>query len=188
MDKNFNVIITGFGGQGLITLVDILAAAAFFDGYDVKSSELHGLSQRGGAVSTFITFGKKVYSPLFCKGSADLILGMELLEGLRGCEFANSKTKILANDYFFPFLGITPKEEVIKKLKEIGGNNLQIINASGICKEKLDKELLSGVYLLGFACYKNLVPIKSEAFLKAIESVMPKKYREINIKAFQLAQ
>ena len=188
MDKNFNVIITGFGGQGLITLIDVAVTSAFIDGHDAKSSELHGLSQRGGAVATYLSFGKKVYSPLFARGQADLVIGLELLEALRACDFAGNGSKILANDYFSPFIGITPKEEVLAKLKAIGKNNLQIVPASDTCKEKLGKDVLAGVYLLGSAVYKNFLPIKPESVIKAMEQIIPEKYLEINKQAFNLAK
>lgn len=76
MYKNFNIIIAGIGGQGVITLTRILANAALLDGYDVKTSELHGLSQRGGSVETHIRFGKKIYSPLIMPGQADLVIDL----------------------------------------------------------------------------------------------------------------
>lgn len=77
MQKNLtNIIIAGIGGQGVITLTRILANAALLDGYDVKTSELHGLSQRGGYVETHIRFGKKIYSPLVMPGKADLIIDL----------------------------------------------------------------------------------------------------------------
>ena len=119
----------------------------------------------------FMSFGKKVYSPLFAKGQADLVVGLELLEGLRAADFANAKTKILVNDYFFPFAEITPKEEVLKKLKTFGKNNLYLVSATDICKEKLGKDVLAGIYLLGWAVNKNLLPIKLESVVKAIKEV-----------------
>ncbi|MBU2635317.1 2-oxoacid:acceptor oxidoreductase family protein, partial [Patescibacteria group bacterium] len=82
-NRTFNIVISGTGGQGLITLLQIIAEAALVEGLDVKTSELHGLSQRGGAVETHIRFGKKIYSPLVSLGSADLILSLETLESLR---------------------------------------------------------------------------------------------------------
>ena len=121
---NFNIIITGVGGQGLITLVAIFNEAAFSESYDVKSSELHGLSQRGGSVETHVRFGKKVYSPLISDGEADLIIGLELLEGLRAVRHAGPKTKFLVNEYSFPFPGSLKKEEILDNLKKIVKNKL----------------------------------------------------------------
>lgn len=187
MDKNFNIIISGVGGQGLITLVKIIAQAALISGFDVKTSELHGLSQRGGSVLTHIVFGKKVFSPLVEKGQADLIIGLEILEGLRAMDFAGKNTKVLANDYSLPVLGGMAKEEMKKKLENLAGKNLYVLPASQICKEKLGAEVASGIYLLGSCCKENIVPIKKEVFLEALKKEIPEKYLELNIKAFNLA-
>jgi indolepyruvate ferredoxin oxidoreductase beta subunit len=80
MDKTFNLIVNGVGGQGVITLLTLIDEAAMADGYDVRSSELHGLSQRGGSVQTHVRFGKKVNSPLIENGKADLVISLECLK------------------------------------------------------------------------------------------------------------
>ncbi|TSC95137.1 MAG: indolepyruvate ferredoxin oxidoreductase, beta subunit [Parcubacteria group bacterium Licking1014_1] len=187
MKNNFNIIITGVGGQGLITLVGIIAEAALIEGYDVKSSELHGLSQRGGNVEVYIRFGKKVYSPLFSRGQADLLIGLEILEGLRGSVFAGPETNFLINKYSLPFVGGLPEKEVIEKLNKILNKRLYLISASSFCKEKLGKEVLGGTYILGYGVYNNLIPLKPESVLGAISKVIPEKYLEINKEAFNLA-
>jgi len=186
--ETFNLILTGVGGQGIITLVSILDEACLVQGYDIKSSELHGLSQRGGSVITHIRFGKKVYSPMVSNSQADLIISTELLEILRDARFTNSKTIFLVNKHSVGFAGYLPEAEIIRALNKVATNNLHIVSASEICKKELDKDVLAGVYLLGYAVYKNLIPLKSESVLKALEIVIPEKYREINIKAFNLAQ
>jgi indolepyruvate ferredoxin oxidoreductase beta subunit len=188
MENNFKITIVGVGGQGIITLISLIAEAAFVEGYDVKSSELRGLSQRGGSVDAQIIFGKKVYSPLIPQGRADLIMGLEMLEGLRGTVYANKEADFLVNDYVLPFLGILKKEEILSKLQETAKNKLYMVPASQICKDKLQNEVVSTIYLLGYAVYKNLIPLKEESVLTAIKNVMPEKYQELNIKAFQLAK
>lgn len=192
MKNNFNILITGVGGQGLITLVDVLTKAILVDGKDVKSSELHGLSQRGGAVAVYISMGKKVFSPLFKKGDADLILGLDLLEGLRSCSFANKETKILINNKFVPLAQGTKntitKDEIILKLKEIAKDNLKLVEAWQICQEKLGKEILATMYLLGYAVYNGYLNIKPESVLVGMEKAIPPKYFEMNKQAFLLAK
>jgi indolepyruvate ferredoxin oxidoreductase beta subunit len=187
MDKNFNIIINGVGGQGVITLLSLIDEAAFVEGYDVRSSELHGLSQRGGSVETHIRFGKKIYSPLISNGKADLIISLEMLEGLRETAKAGKQTKFLINEFVSPFIGSLTKEEIKKQLTKLK-NELYVVPASDICKEKLQNEVVSTIYLLGYAVFKNLIPFKKESVLKAIENIVPEKYRELNIKAFNLAQ
>lgn len=185
MYKTFNLVISGVGGQGVITLLVLIDQAAFLQGYDVRSSELHGLSQRGGSVKTYLRFGKKVYSPLILNGKADLIISLEMLEGLRETAKAGKHTKLLVNDYFLPFLGTLPSEEIKKRLAE-AKNELHLVKASEICKEKLQNEVVSTIYLLGYAVAKNLMPIRKESVLQAIKDMVPEKYRELNINAFNL--
>lgn len=186
-NKVFSIILSGVGGQGVVTLLSIIDEAAFIDGYDVKSSELHGLSQRGGSIEAHIRLGDKVYSPLIQVGRADLILGLEMSEGLRSAVKAGKETKILVNDYYLPFNDSLKLEEVKDSLNKIN-SNLSIVPASKTCKDKLQNEVVSTLYLLGYAVYNNLVPLKEESVLKAIKNVIPEKYQELNIKAFQLAK
>jgi len=186
MDKNFNIIINGIGGQGVITLLSLIDQAAFVEGYDVRSSELHGLSQRGGSVETHIRFGKKVHSPLIANGKADLIISLEMLEALRETVKSGKQTKFLVNEFVSPFIGSLTKEEIKKQLDNLK-NELHIVPGSEICKEKLQNEVVSTLYLLGYAVYKKLIPLKEESVLKAIENIVPDKYKELNIKAFKLA-
>ena len=187
MNKNFNIVIAGVGGQGVVTLTQIIAEACLIDKKDIRTSELHGLSQRGGSVETYIRFGKKIYSPLIAQGSADLILSLEITESLKKFHYANKKTKFLINDNHIVHYKSLPQEDIKKIIeKEIKGEKY-LIPASKICQDELGKEVLSGVYLLGYASYKNLIPIKPEIILKAIKELMPPKYLEINIRAFELA-
>jgi indolepyruvate ferredoxin oxidoreductase beta subunit len=181
MNKNFNIIISGVGGHGIITLIKIIDEAAFIDGYDVKSSELHGLAQRGGSVLAHIKFGKKIYSPLVSDGSADLVIATELMEGLRTLKFLNSKTQFLVNKNLLPFIGGLSEEKIMQQLPK---KNIQIVEASKICIEKFGKEAVSTIYLLGLVIRNNLIPLKQESVLKAIEKIVPDKYLDLNIKAF----
>ncbi len=188
MNKVFNIIISGVGGQGLITLNQIIAEAALVEGYDVKTSELHGLSQRGGNVETHIRFGEKVYSPLITNNRADLILSLEISEGLRAITYANPKTLFIVNKHYIPYISGLPEEEILNKIKSLIKNNLYLIPASEICKKELEKEVVSGIYLLGYGVYKKIIPLKPDSVLKAIERIIPQKYLDLNKKAFNLAK
>ena len=186
--KQFNTVILGTGGQGLITVLQIIAEAALSEGYDIKSSELHGLSQRGGSVEVHIRFGKKIYSPLIPQGKADLILSFETQEALRGVYFANKNTSFLVNKFIVPIpLEKSLSEgEIIKIIKKIS-KNVVLVPAADICREKLGTDVVSGIYLLSLAVFKNLIPIKPASILKAIKKIIPEKYLELNVKAFNLA-
>ncbi len=187
MDKTFNIIIVGVGGQGLITLNNIIARAAFYDGYDIRTSELHGLSQRAGSVETHLRFGKKVYSPLIVAGKADLVLGLEITEGLRAIKFSNPKTVFVVNNNYIFFMENISKKEIEEKIKLLVGDNLRLVPASEICGKKFGKEVVSSVYLLGYCVFKNLIPLKPSSVLRAIKETIPEKYLDLNKKAFNLA-
>ena len=187
MLKTFNIVISGTGGQGLITLTQIIAEAALIEGLDIKTSELHGLSQRGGAVETHIRFGEKIYSPLVSSGSADLIISLESLESLRALSYANSKTTFLVNKFTLSFPGSPKEKEILRKLKTMT-KNPKIVPASEICQKELGKEVVSGIYLLGYAVFKKLIPLKPSSIEKALINIVPEKYLELNKKAFELAK
>lgn len=187
MNKNFNIVIAGVGGQGVVTLTQIIAEACLIEKKDIRTSELHGLSQRGGSVETYIRFGEKIYSPLIAQGSADFILSLEITESLKKFHYANKETKFLINDNYIAHYKSLPKEEIKKIIEKEIKSEKHLVPASKICQDEFGKEVLSGVYLLGYASYKNLIPIKPELILKAIKNLMPSKYLDINIKAFNLA-
>ena len=187
--EQFNMVIVGTGGQGLITLLQIIFEATLAEGYDIRTSELHGLSQRGGSVEVHIRFGKKIYSPLIMRGGADLVLGLEMQEILNGIYFANPKTKFLINQFIIPISLKKPlsENEILNQLKKIS-KNITIIPADKICQEKLQNSVVSGIYLISFATFKNLIPLKPESIQKAIKKIIPEKFLELNLKAFNLAK
>lgn len=187
--KNFNIVIVGTGGQGLITLLEILANAARIQGYDAKTSELHGLSQRGGSVEVHIKFGNKVFSPLVEKAKADLILGLEMQECLKAAYFAGSQTSYLINKNITPIpeRNSLPAEEIIKDLKKYT-KKIEVINANEICQKELGTPVVSGIFLLSLAVFKGIVPIKPENFLEGIKQSVAPKHLELNEKTFKLAE
>lgn len=188
-NKNeFNMVIFGTGGQGLITLLQIVAETALDQGFDVKTSELHGLSQRGGSVEVHIRFGSKIYSPLVEKNKANLVLALEAQESLRGVYFANSQTAFVINKQIIPIASAKgfSLEEISSILKKVS-KKVVFSDASAVCQKKLGTAVVSGVYLLGLAIDKGFLPLKKEAVLRVIKKVVPKTYIEINEKAFKLA-
>jgi len=187
--EQFNILITGTGGQGLITLLQVISQAALSEGYDVKTSELHGLAQRGGSVQVHIRFGKKVFSPLISPGKTDLILGLEMQEVLKDSYFAGSKTNFLINKNIIPipFEKKIAEDEIVKSIKKISKNVL-LVPAADICKKELGTDVVSGIYLVSFASFKNLIPLKPESILRVIKKIIPEKYLELNLKTFKIAE
>jgi indolepyruvate ferredoxin oxidoreductase beta subunit len=187
--NQFNMLIVGTGGQGQITLLQILAEAALSEGKEIKTSELHGLSQRGGSVEVHIRFGKEIYSPLIPQGKADLILGLEMQETLRAYSLASPKTTFLVNKKIIPIPLVKNlnEEEVLKNIRKIS-KNVILVPASEICQKELGKEVLAGIYLISLAAFKNLIPLRPNSILNALKKIIPEKYLEFNIKAFELAK
>ncbi|MCL5010846.1 MAG: indolepyruvate oxidoreductase subunit beta [Patescibacteria group bacterium] len=188
MDKTFNIVICGVGGQGLVTLLNVLARAAFIEGYDVKTSELHGLSQRGGSVEAYVRFGRRVWSPIISKGTADLVIALEEQEALNGARFAGKKSVILINRFQTPTLsGDASFEQIRQELTKVS-EKVFFVGASEICQKELGVEVVSGIYLLGYALHNNYLPLKKENVIEAIKKTMPEKFWELNIKALELAK
>lgn len=187
--SQFNIVVVGTGGQGLITLLQILAEAAVSSGLDIKTSELHGLSQRGGSVEVHIRFGKKIYSPLVARGGADLVIALEMQESLRVAYFANKNTVFLINNHVVPVPLQTSftQDQVLKMLFTIT-RKIEFIPASEICQKELGTQVVSGIYLMSLAVLRGLIPLKAGLVLKALEKVIPEKYLTLNKKAFNLAQ
>lgn len=101
-----SVILVGVGGQGVILASRILTAGLVAAGYDVKMSEIHGMSQRGGSVSTQIRYGSKVYSPIIGRGQADVLVSFETMEALRALPYLKPQGKVVVNDYRMPSMPI----------------------------------------------------------------------------------
>ena len=183
----FNIIVTGVGGQGLITLLKILAEAALIEGYDIRTSELHGLSQREGSIRAHIRFGKKVFSPLIETGKADLILGLEISEALRTVNFLNKKTILLINKKFISYWDGPLEKEVLKKIKGLPVK-FYFVEASRVCQKQIGLEILAGIFLLGFGVSRGLIPLRPTSILEAIKKIIPQKFLKENKKAFTLGQ
>jgi len=184
----FNIVISGVGGQGLITLLKVIAEAAIAAKYEVRSSELHGLSQRGGSVEAHLRFGDKIYSPLVKAGGADLIISLEAQEALWEARYSSKeKTVFLINDFFQPIPGnkLLTIDEITKPLEKIS-NKVVVVPASQECRESLGTDVVSGIYLLGYLVYNGLLPIKPEIAIEALKKSVPEEFLEMNIKACNL--
>lgn len=180
-----NVIICGTGGQGILLASEILCEAARLAGNDVKKSEVHGMAQRGGSVSSHVRFGEKVYSPLVEKGTADLILSMEKMEALRWAPFLKSSGILLSCD-----LEITPMTvntghavypDVVSMMEE-QSIPCRMVPALEIAEE-LDNLRVVNVVLIGAA--STFIPIDEDYWFRAVEKRVPQKALDVNIEAFR---
>ena len=184
MDKVKSVLFVGVGGQGTILASKILTLGLLNNGYDVKMSEIHGMAQRGGSVSTQVRFGQKVYSPLIEKGTADVIVAFEKSEAARWLPYLKKDGYLVINDYEIypvPVLIGAEKypEDVNAKLKATVSNTV-IIDASEEAK-KLGNIKAQNVVLLGALI--KVLGLSSINWNKIIEQTVPAKAIELNKKA-----
>jgi indolepyruvate ferredoxin oxidoreductase beta subunit len=191
--KEFNIVLTGVGGQGVLTLGMIIAEAALKQRYDIRTTELHGLAQRGGSIPFHIRFGKKMYTPLVLEGEADVIISLEPLEALRSCYYGSKQHKtifLIDNDPIVP-LSVSVLGETYPSIKEIKSSlkdfseKVTILNASETVKKAIGSEIAANIYLLGYAIGEKLIPLDEKYILQAMEEVAP-KYFDVNKKVFEM--
>lgn len=184
-----NVMIVGVGGQGSLLASKLLGYLLLNEGYDVKVSEVHGMSQRGGSVVTYVRFGEKVYSPVIDKGEADFIVSFEKLEAARYVEYLKKGGRIVVNTQ-----EIDPMP-VITGAASYPENLIDKMEAEGIAVDAID--CLSLAEQAGSAKAVNLVlmgrlsryfDIPEEKWISAIEKCVPEKFVEMNKRAFALGR
>lgn len=177
--KEFNIIVSGYGGQGVLSLTKIIAKAALKQGYQVKQAELHGLAQRGGALQCHVRFGKEINSPLVRK--ANLIISLEAVEALRACSFADKNTSIITNAKVFRFKDSL--NSIFNKIKKYT-KKLHIVDADKIVKELTGDIIDVNTFILGYSLKKKLLPLKKELVWKALEEKINKRFLKQNKKVF----
>jgi len=182
-----NVMIVGVGGQGSLLASKLLGRLLLTKGYDIKVSEVHGMSQRGGSVVTYVRFGDKVYSPVIDKGQADYIVSFELLEAARWTEFLKPGGKIITNTQ-----QINPMPVIIGAA-EYPENLVQKMVDAGIDVDAFDALTLANeagsskaVNLVLMGRLSRYFDFTEEEWLAAIEASVPPKFLEMNKKAFSL--
>ncbi|MDR1754270.1 MAG: indolepyruvate oxidoreductase subunit beta [Eubacterium sp.] len=180
-----SIILVGVGGQGTLVASRILGNLFLSRGFDVKVSEVHGMSQRGGSVVTYVKYGDKVYSPVVEKGEADIIVSFEQMEAARWISFLKKGGKLITNTQkLLPMPVIIGDAEynsdIIDKIKGMG-INVTAVDALALA-ERAGSVKAVNVVLMGVL--SNTIEIEKEAWQKALEECVPKKALEINIKAF----
>ena len=181
-----NIMIVGVGGQGTLLASKLLGYVLMQQGYDVKVSEVHGMSQRGGSVVTYVRFGDKVYSPVIDKGEADYILSFEKLEALRWIEYLKIGGQIITNTQEVdPMPVITGAmqypDNIIEKL-ESAGAKVDAKDFLSIAEEAGSAKAVNIVLMGRLSDYFKDIPY--EVWDKAIDEI----YRELNHKALKLGR
>lgn len=184
-----NIMIVGVGGQGTLLASKLLGKLFLKKGYDVKVSEVHGMSQRGGSVVTYVRYGNKVYSPVIDKGQADVIVSFEMLEAARWVEYLKTDGIIITNtQQVNPMPVITGACEYPENLEErIKALNIKLdaVDALSLA-EKAGSSKAVNIVLMG-RLSRNF-EFTEEEWLDAIEESVPAKFLELNKKAFDLGR
>ena len=183
-------MIVGVGGQGTLLASKLLGRLLLTRDYDIKVSEVHGMSQRGGSVVTYVRYGDKVYSPIIDKGEADFILSFELLEAARAAEWLRPEGTIITNkQQINPMPVITGAasypEDLLGKLKTLG-LKVDALDALSLAQEAGSSKAVNLVLLGRLSNYFH--DFTEEEWMEAIEQSVPPKFLEMNKKAFHLGR
>lgn len=184
-----NIMIVGVGGQGSLLASKLLGHLLLSEGYDVKVSEVHGMSQRGGSVVTYVRFGEKVCSPIIDKGEADVIVSFEKLEAARYVEYLKEDGRIVVNiQQIDPMPVVTGAmdypEDLIRKMEQLG-IKVDAIDGLSLAKEAGSAKAVNLVLMGRLSVYFD-IPI--EKWQQAIEECVPAKFAQMNQNAFLLGR
>ena len=184
-----NILLVGVGGQGILLASEILSEAFMLAGFDVKKSEIHGMSQRGGSVVSHVRYGKEVFSPIVPEGEGDILFGFEILETYRSLPLIKKGGTVVANDLRIPppsvLLGQeTYPDDLPEKIGTLFPDFL-LVDGQQLAGEAGNVRAANTV-LLG-AVSKRL-DIPEECWRQALEKMVPKKALEVNIKAFEMGR
>lgn len=183
---NKNIKLVGVGGQGTILAAKVLCSALIDAGYDVKMSEIHGMSQRGGSVSSEIRFGDKVFSPVIEKGSVDVLVSFEQMEAARNIDYLKTDGVLIVNNHKInSMVTLNGKIEYPKNIIETLDSKVKtiVINASEEANTLGNAKVMNIIMLGSLVKAMNL---ESLDFEKAIRESVKPKFIELNLKAFKL--
>ncbi len=181
-----NVFIAGVGGQGILLASEVLGEALLRSGYDVKKSEVHGMAQRGGSVTTHLRYGPAVFSPLIEPGTADLLLAFEKIEALRFAHFlAPQGVAIVNTQEILPASVATGREQypadAVPRLRAATGR-LFLVDALGTA---LALEAVRAVNVVMVGAASHFLPLSPSAYEEALRARMKERVAQVNIQAFQ---
>ena len=185
--KTTNIMIVGVGGQGSLLASKLLGHLLMEQGYDVKVSEVHGMSQRGGSVVTYVRFGDRVYSPIIDTGEADYIVSFELLEAARWLSYLREGGQIITNtQQTDPMPVITGAaaypENLVEKMRAAGAK-VDALDCLALAEQAGSSKAVNLVLMGRVAHYFDL---PESAWQEAIDACVPAKFLELNRKAFAL--
>ncbi len=187
MVDNINFIFVGVGGQGIILASDVVADVGLKLGLDVKKSEIHGMSQRGGSVESHVRWADKVYSPIAGKGEINYLIAMEILESGRWASHVAPDGVVIINNQQIAPLAVStglakyPETEAIQGIFAQRTKNVHLIEGLATAK-KLGNPAAAGVVLLGYL--SSMLQYDVSAWLEVIEERVPQRFVKLNKEAF----
>jgi indolepyruvate ferredoxin oxidoreductase, beta subunit len=189
--QEFNLLVAGVGGQGVILMSELLGQAAVSDGFKVRGSEVLGMAVRGGPVMSAIRMGSDVYGPLIPAGRAHLLIGMEPSEALRNSIYLTPDASVIVNTRtVVPFTvslgqsGYPPLDEILATLKQNTGRVVSL--DADVLAAEAGNLLTANIVMLGAAFGTGLMPIREETIKAALETHFPAKLLAVNLKAFEM--
>ena len=184
-----NILLVGVGGQGIVRAGDLIAEAALHDGRDVKKSEIHGMSQRGGSVTSHVRYGRQVFSPVIVEGQADVLLSFERLEAIRYIAYLRPRGLAIVNDQAIlpaPVLaGAATYPEDLESIFAERGRRLSIVDGTRLATEAGNR-LTVNVALLGIV--SRHLDLPEDAWQAALKSHVKPAFLDVNRKAFDLGR
>ena len=180
-----SILLVGVGGQGTILASKLLTTGLMNAGYDVKMSEIHGMSQRGGSVSSQVRYGEKVYSPVIEIGVADILVSFEKMEALRWLEYLKPEGNIVVNNYRIDSIPVLTGKAIYKEKEiedELNRLNATIINAADKAKELGNSKVMNIILLGALVKSMSLEDIDWESIIR--ENIK-EKFVDINLQAFK---
>lgn len=184
--EKIDFVLAGVGGQGIVLLSDLLGETALAAGYDVKKSDVFGMAQRGGSVSSFVRIGERVSSPLPRPGEIDVLVALEKLEAARWAPQLRPGGIAVVNDHtIFPLsVGVGadryPSDEEVLSALRARTDRVQMLDGTRMAAELGNPRVLN-VIILGFVA--SLLPIPWPAWVQAVEHRIPPRHRELNLRA-----
>jgi len=186
-----DIVVAGVGGQGVVVISDIFCEAALLDGFDVAKAEIHGMAQRGGAIVAHVRIGDKVPAPLIARGTADIVLGFELLETARAIPMLKPEGTVVVNTKYMPpnsafTCSAKPlSQEQLLSMIQARARAVHEIDGIGIATQ-LGNLLVVNTVLLGALSALPENPVRQESLKKAMAGRLKEKYVDVNLRAFQL--
>ena len=183
--KTTNVLVVGTGGQGVITASEILSDVAMLSGYDAKKSEIHGMSQRGGVVTSHVRYGETVYSPMIMLGEADILLSFELAETVRWLHYLRPTGRVITSlqriipPAIYAGMGSYP-EDAEAVIRQESGDPI-FVDALPMAEELGNPRLVNTILL---AIASTLLDLPVDGWKSVIANRVPPKFKELNLVAF----